>query len=159
MRIKKVKLTKLEKIMMVYEKQSNMGVWDEYSLSCSEAAKPSFYEALKKLAAHVVEMCELPEEYEDRIKVKGVSFSYGGENEVMGATISAQMELENSYQNLNINTPHKASDMYSPNAEPDEMQLLTSDCIEDLEKLQDECRAYIRGDRAQGRLQFEEMAS
>jgi hypothetical protein len=145
--------------MMVYEKQSNMGVWDEYSLSCSEAAKPSFYEALEKLAAHVVEMCELPEEYEDRIKVKGVSFSYGGENEVMGATISAQMELENSYQNLNINTPHKASDMYAPNAEPDEMQLLTSDCIEDLEKLQDECRAYIKGDRAQGRLQFEEMAS
>lgn len=156
MRIKKVKLTDTGKIVMVYEKSTKNGIWDEYSFSCSEAAKPSFYAAMAKLATHVVEMCELPESFTEKISVRGVSFSYGGEKEVMGATISAQMKLDKSYQNLNINTPHKASDSYS-DSPADDMQLLTDDCIDDLLKLQAECEDYIDGDRAQGRL-FKEIA-
>lgn len=88
----------------------------------------------------------------DRITVHGVSYSYGGETEVMGATIVASMKLEESYQELNIITPHKASAMYCPDTPDDEKQLLTGDCIDRLETLVEECELYIRGDRAQGNL-------
>lgn len=152
LRIKKVKITKESKISMVYEKRTKNGSWDEYSFTCSEAARPEFYTAVSNLAKHVIEMCELPESYLNRITVRGVSFSYSGEAEVMGATISAQMKLEHSYPDLNINTPHKASAPYSEYSEPDEMQLLSDDCIMDLEELQHECKLYIKGDRAQGSL-------
>ena len=156
MRIKKTKITKYNQIHMIY----TQGTYnqDEYSFTCSEKARPEFYKAMSALAEHVIEMCELPESYLGRITVRGVSYSYGGEAEVMGAVISASMELKESYQPLNLTTPHKASAMYNPETPDDEMQLLTGDCIEALEALQQECEAYVRGDRAQGSLFKEEVA-
>ena len=153
MRIKKVKVTKENKIMMVYEVRNQKGIFtDEYSFTCSEEARPEFYAALKDLAQDVLDMCELPADYIDRIRVRGVSFSYGGENDTLGATISASMELKNSYPDLNINTPHKAAEMYCPDTPEDEKQLLNEDCVERLETLIEECKTYIKGDRAQGTL-------
>ena len=113
MRIKRVKITAENKILMVYEQPTRFGGWDEYSMTCSETARPEFYKAFEALAPEVVDMCELPDEYLPRIKIRGVSFSYGGEKEIMGATICASMDLKRSYPKLNINTPHKASAMYS----------------------------------------------
>lgn len=150
-RLKKVKVTKENKIMMIYEKQSKTGMYDEYQFSCSEQARPEFYKALQELAPHVIEMCELPDDYLPRITVKSVSFSYGGDKEVMGATISSAMKLNDSYCDLNLNTPHKASDSYSEGP-ADEMQLLSDDCIDALVLLQKEAKLYIGGDRAQGKL-------
>ena len=148
-RIKKVKQTD-GKIQMIYEKQSKHG-YDEYSFVCSDQARPEFYSAFTRLAQHVIEMCELPESYLSRITVKGVSYSWTGEPEVMGAVISSSMQLENSYQGLNINTPHKAADSYNDN-DPDPMQVLSEECIDDLINLLEECQLYIDGERAQGKL-------
>lgn len=150
MRIRKVKITKYNQILIMYEDGPSNG--DEYSLTCREKARPEFYTALKDLAQDVIEMCELPDVYLEKITVHGVSYSYGGEAGVMGATIVASMKLEESYQDLNIITPHKASAMYCPDTPDDEKQLLTGDCIDRLEALRNECEAYIRGDRAQGSL-------
>ena len=152
MRIKKVKLTNEKKVSIIYEKPNKIGGYDEYSMTCLETARPEFYKAFEALAPEVVDMCELPDEYLPRIKVRGVSFSYGGEKEIMGATISASMELRRSYPRLNINTPHKASAMYSEGTPDDDMQLLSADCIETMDALQAECRAYIKGERAQAKL-------
>lgn len=156
MRIRKVKITKYNQISMVYDDGPNNR--DEYSVTSFESARPEFYEAMEALAQDVIDMCELPEDYLERIKVRGVSYSYGGENETMGAAISASMELEESYQALNINTPHKASAMYNPDTPDDEKQLLNGDCVKRLEILQKECETYIRGERAQGSL-FPEATS
>lgn len=147
-RIKKVKVTSEKKIQMSYEKLNKNNSWDEYSFTCSDEARPSFYNAMKDLAKHVIEMCELPGDYISKIDVRSVSVSYGGEAEVMGATISAQMTLEKSNCNLNLNTPHKASDSYS-GGEADGKQLLRCDCVDDLKALYAECELYIDGDRAQ----------
>lgn len=151
LRMKRARVTSENRINMIFEKKNQAGVWDEYSITCSDRARPEFYEALKNLSPHVVEMCELPEGYLGRIKVRGVSFSYGGEKEVMGATITAQMKLNHSNCDLNLNTPHKASDSYSDSA-PDENQLLSAHCIDALETLCGECELYINGDRAQSNL-------
>ena len=151
MRIKKIKVTSDKKVSVAYEKISKTGIWDEYTFTCSEAPRPELLTALSKLAPHVIEMCELPTSYLTRIDVRSVSFSYGGEKEVMGATITSQMKLEDSYSNLNLNTPHKASDSYS-DAPADEKQLLSDDCISDLGHLCEEVELYIDGERAQGKL-------
>jgi hypothetical protein len=150
MRIRKVKITKYNQVIMVYESGSRNQ--DEYSFTCSEKARPEFYKALEAMSEFVLDMCELPESYTDRIKVRGVSYSYGGENDTMGATISASMTLEESYQALNLVTPHKASEMYCPDTPDDDKQLLSGDCVEALKKLITECELYIKGDRAQGSL-------
>jgi hypothetical protein len=147
--MKKVKITNEKKIHMIYEVESKTGSMDEYQFICSDPARPEFHEAFKKLAPHVIDMCELPDNYLDRITVKSVSFSYGGDKEVMGATISGSMELHYSNSGLNLNTPHKACDSYN-DGPADENQLLSSDCVKALNELCKECELYINGDRAQG---------
>jgi hypothetical protein len=151
MRIKKAKLSTMDKVTIMYEQKSTTGAWDEYSFTCSDKPRPEFKQSLDALAPFIIEMCELPDNYLSRIEVRGVTFSYGGEAEVMGATISAQMKLNKSNQNLNLNTPHKASDSYS-DAPADPKQLLPVECIKALKNLCEEVRLYIRGERAQGSL-------
>jgi len=152
-RVKKIKIkTKPSlKVTIAYEKRTKHGVWDEYSFTCSEEPRPELIKVLQDIAPHVIEMRELPETYLSRIKVTGVSFSYGGEKEVMGATIISQMELYDSNCDLNLNTPHKASEPYSDFG-ADEAQLLSYECVKDLMALCDEIKLYINGERAQQRL-------
>lgn len=148
-KIKKFKVTKTNKISISYDFYNKKAeTWDEYSLICSDNPRPELTLALAKLSIHVVDMCELPENYSNRIKVTGVSFSYGGEEEVMGAVLISQMDLENSNTSLNLNTPHKASGSYN-DQEPDPMQVLSGDCVDDLLVLCEEIEKYIKGERAQ----------
>ncbi len=151
MRIKKIKLTSDGRISVSYEKPSKTGIYDDYSFTCSEAPRPELLKTLQALAPHVIEMCELPKSYVDIINVTGVSFSYGGEKEVMGATIISQMKLNQSNCDLNLNTPYKASDSYSE-APADEKQLLSDACVNALFYLCEEIKMYINGDRAQIKL-------
>jgi len=150
-RIQKAKITAENRIEIKYQQKNQTGGWNEFSLSCIEQAEPEFYTALSALAADVVEMCEQPESYIDRIKVRGVSYSYGGDAEVMGATISAGMTLLNSNCPLNMNTPHKASDSYN-DGPADEKQLLSGDCFDRLRSLHSLAERYVKGTRAQGDL-------
>lgn len=150
MRMKKVKVTKEGKIFLIWEREIQSGSYDEYSMQCSDPARPEFYNAMIALDKHVIDMCELPDSYLDRITTKSVSFSYGGDTQVMGAVISASMKLENSPAGLNLNTPHKACDSYNPEQPVENPALLLSEkCIEDLDILADEAELYINGDRAQ----------
>jgi hypothetical protein len=153
MQIKKVKVTKEGKISMEYT-QGAKGLQDEYTFTCSQKARPEFYQAFSDLRTDVIEICELDadaaggstEYYLSRITVKGVSFSYGGEDETMGAVLIAELRLDNSNP-LNLITPHKPSDLYGETGDP--KMCLSADCIEHLEKLTKEAELYIKGDRAQ----------
>ena len=150
MRFNKIKVTKEGKTHLEYQVERDSGALDEVSLICSDEPKPEFNIALNDLAQDVVDLCELPDGYLDRIKVTGVSFSYGGENSVMGATIIAQMTLKKSNICLNLNTPHKAEVFYGKDGDP--KQLLPDDCITRLCDLSREAEDYINGIRAQGNL-------
>jgi hypothetical protein len=148
--MKKIKVTKEGKIFLIWEREIQSGSYDEYSMQCSDQARPEFYSAMIALYKHVIDMCELPDSYLERITTKSVSFSYGGDTQIMGATISASMKLENSPAGLNLNTPHKACDSYNPEQPVEDPALLLSEeCIEDLDTLTEEAEAYINGDRAQ----------
>ncbi len=145
-RFKKIKALKDGKLRIEYE-QKNKDSWDEYTLNCSDEPKDSYGAALQALAGDVIEMCELPEDYLPRITVTGVSFSYGGDEEVMGAVITASMRLNKSNQPLNLNTPHKTETWYSETGS--ELSLLHPDCVERLQVLTDEAQDYIGGVRKQ----------
>lgn len=148
-RIKKIKFTPTEKISIQYEKKNKkVHTWDEYSMTCADLPRPQLRNAMQDLGPHIIEMCELPKNYLDRITVTGVSFSYGGDKDVMGATITSQMKLTFSNCDLNLNTPHKASESYNE-YEADPKQLLTDDCIKVLDNLCAEIKLYIEGERAQ----------
>ena len=147
MRFRKIK-PKDGKVCLIFEKKCG-GVWDEYQVNCSEAPAGDFHAALRGLIPHVIAMCELPDSYAGRITVKGVSLSYGGENEVMGASISASMKLHDSYQELNLTTPYKASDSYTEGQDADPMQVLTDECVQAVEYLCERAEAYLNGERLQ----------
>lgn len=149
MRFKKIKAGTAGKISLEYEVKKGWGM-DEFAMSCVDKALPSFHEALQALSEDVVEICEFPESYRDRILVTGVSFSYAGDNEVMGATIISQLRLAKSNVGLNINTPYKASEFYGETGDKD--QLLSEDCVERLGTLQEEAEKYLKGTRAQAEL-------
>lgn len=147
-RIKKVKFAeKVNKIIMTYEKHVN-DQYDEYFFSSSEQAAPEFYTALKELSKHAAKLCELPASDVDRLNVYGVTFSYSGDDGIMGATMSLKKKLEYSNTDLVLNTPHKKA---APNEGEDfnEIMYLTEECVKDLWTLEAEARKYIDGKRAQ----------
>jgi len=151
MRFKKIKLTNDDKIHITYEKPNKKGGWDDFSFNCVDEALPEFYGALGALAEDVVEMCELSPENESRITVRGVSISFAGEAEVMGATISASKALIHSNSPLQLNTPHKIEEPYNEGP-GDDNALLSGQCARRLYLLFEQARRYVDGDRAQADL-------
>lgn len=151
-RFKKIKITSDDKINLEYENLNKQGNWDEHTMKSAAEPLPSFHHALDNLIPHVVDICELPkgDNLSHSYTVKGVSLSYGGENEVMGATITATRSLAFANSPLVLNTPHKAEDVYSPGGGED--MLLTDECVADLYKLIDEAEKYLSGKRAQADL-------
>lgn len=150
MRFNKIKVSKDGRYRFEYEVTKNDGENDEFTYSSKDKARPEFPATLDKLKPFVREICELPASYESKIQVRGVSFSYGGDSEVMGATITSVMTLEKSTAPLILNTPHKTEAFYSEHG--DDRQLLPEGCVEVLNDLCDEAELYIKGERAQGRL-------
>ena len=146
-RIKKVGYKK-GKTSIAWEKENEKGEYDEFTMTCMQVPKASFFTALSALKPHVMEMCEFPDEYQDNIDVTGVSYSFS--NGVMGATITALKTLQYSTSPLVINTPHKPAGAYSEGG--DDANCLSDLAIKALELVASEAEQYLRGDRAQAEL-------
>lgn len=131
-----------------YDKQNSHDTWDQYSIESREEPSPDFFKALEALDVHLMEMCE----QNDVCKAKSVTITW--RNDIMGCVISGQRYLKNSHQRLNINTPHKTEESYSDYE--DEKQLLSSDCVIDLQLLMLEAWRFIKGKRSQADLFNEE---
>ena len=156
MRIKKLKMTKEGEIKLEYEaRNANTKKWDKLTLETNEKPLPSLNTALQNLAPYVKDICELPDGV---IHLTGLSMSYGGDEEVPGAVLVAQRTLKNSYQPMNLTTPHKASGSYNPGGVEDPKQVMPDNMMRDINVVLTECERYIKGERAQGDL-FEEGAT
>lgn len=142
-RIRKIKLS--EKVKIEYEILEGDEVKEEYSLTSIDKPLPSFSEAMQVFAQSVVEICELPDEDINHITVSGVSFSYGGEKQVMGAVITAQKKLKKTNASLNLNTPHKTEDFYGETGSAS--QLLDDETVDKLYTVTEEAKRYIKGER------------
>ncbi|HAP66893.1 MAG TPA: hypothetical protein DCQ99_03570 [Nitrospinae bacterium] len=146
MRIKKIKVSD-EKVKIDYEVLEGDKIKEEYSLTSIDKPLPSFSTALQGLAQSVVDICELPEQDDNYIIVTGVSFSHGGEKQIMGAVISAQKKLKKTDAPLILNTPHKIADFYGETGS--KQQLLDDDTIGQLYSVIEEAEKYIAGERQQ----------
>lgn len=157
-RIKKVRFTKDEKIILEYEKSTEEG-YDQYRFTSEDPAAPSFYDAMAALKVHATELCELPESYVKRLTMRSVSYTYKGDDEIMGATMAAVMELHHSNSVIALNTPHKPSRPYDPNAtEPYGDKALSESCVKALWELARQAELYIDGERGQIALDFDQAA-
>jgi len=142
MRIRKVKFDG-QRVEILYEQEKDIGM-DEYSLKCTDKPLETFVNALDALRPAVAELCELPMKWGENLEVRGVSFSYEGDQEVMGAVISALKPLANSSCPLVINTPHACEEPPSPTAEAN---LLPEKAVEALKAVISQAKKYIAGER------------
>lgn len=134
MNISKVKL-KDDRVIIEYEKKSDVVERNnQFALACADEPLPEFTAALTGLARYVLEICELPEDMLNRVKVTGVTYSS------TGAVVTAQISLLKSNCPLNINTPHVAESEMTPM------------CVTALQHVRDEAKRYVLGERAQGEL-------
>jgi hypothetical protein len=126
------------------------GKEDYYTIRSGDQPLPSFRNLLLKLRQAVVDMLELPNNDEEvkRITVNQVSFDYSGENDVMGAVISAKRKLNHSGTNMAVNTPHK----FAKKAKGESSAVFDKSVISLLEDVQEECIKYVSGERVQGDL-------
>lgn len=157
LKIKKDKKT--DKVTLEYQKKKADDSVDEFAFSSFDKPLPEFDTALLALRKYVLEICEYPvnDDFLTRVTVTGVSFSYGGNEGVMGATLIAQLALKECNAPLNLNTPHLAEDFYNENG-GSEKQLMPDNMAADLYKLINEAERYLYGERAQGELFNQEKA-
>lgn len=137
-------------IKITYEKTSKQSE-DEITSKSGDMPLQSFFNIWNGLRVWVNHICEI-DDSSDTVKLTGVSLSWGGENETMGCVLTAQKDLEFSSAPLNLNTPHKIEDFYSQNG-GDENQLMDRKMVKQVEELIEETLKYLRGDRAQQKME------
>lgn len=158
-RILRIEVTKNAKIIVDYEEISESGYTRKHRCWDDEEAAPSFYDAIKALSVHATILCELPESYARRIVVKAVKYTYKGDEEIMGAKMLVGMELFHSEGAVSCWTPHKPSIPYEENAkEPYGDKALSEVCVKALWELARQAQLYIKGERAQIALDFDQAA-
>lgn len=137
------------------------GYTDKYTMKCNELPRPDMVVAFDELREEALLLCELPEDYLQRIDVRSVSLNYGGKQETMGATITARMKLEYSNAPLNLNTPNKPVEPYQDGEYDDETyakMCLRSECVDKLYALIEAANYYVDGQRAMNNL-FDDSAA
>lgn len=146
MRITKVKLSG-ERVLIEYEKPGHEESWDKFTTDCSEAPQPSFNQKLQSLKQYVLDLCEFPASQIDRFKVMGVSFSYKGDEGIMGAIVTAQKRVKGADSPMIINTPHLSSKRYAK--ANSSTPILSSAVVKILDELKVEAIQYLDGIRSQ----------
>lgn len=148
MKILKVKVGKDEKISIEYSRPSgNASI--KSTLVCPDKARPEFYETMKRLVDYARGICEFKNETD--ITLPGVSFSYHGDEEILGVIFTVSRILKGSPQPLIVTTPIKYVDAL--NDSMGENQLLQNECEEVILMLVEECEKYVKGDRNQTQLE------
>lgn len=125
--------------------------WDAYALKCKDKARPELYQVLGNFSKSVTEICELPDEYDNKIIPTGIKFSYDTSGKCL-LTITAQMVLPiHGDTELNINTPAIPSDGIDGYPQSG----WSENTGKNVTKLEHELWLYINGDRAQTSLDFD----
>jgi hypothetical protein len=150
MNITKLKLTE-DGVHLEYEEPNAHGTIDSFTMDCADQPVPTMHKALAELAPFVIQLCELPPEYEGRIMVRGISAKYQ-EGGSVGAVIIARMRLDLSIGQLSLNTPYKIDEFTK--GQGDERQLMPKGMYEAVNAVLQEGKRYYAGDRMQVRIDF-----
>ena len=146
MQLKKIKI-KQNEVDIAYEIEMNTSDFKEVKYRSFDKPLPSFYEAFDALKQDVIMILELPDDYEKDLLVQSVAFSYGGEDKVMGAVITALKKVSTANSPATLNTPHLGVASYSSSSNG--LPVFSGATGNRLYALKDEAIKYLDGDRAE----------
>lgn len=154
--IQKIKINKNDSIVIWYKSlviSNEAGdLYDTIKITSQEIAGQAFYNALGKLKKHVIHISELSEDDIGKIKVRGAEFTYAGDDQILGARIIAERNLNNSEVPLDFKTPHKIETKYKETDGP--LKLMPDGCADDLRKLLKAAANYVNKIRDQHELKL-----
>jgi hypothetical protein len=148
MRIKKFKITSEKKYEVHYQKKSTKG-WDDHIMISAEEPSPELLQSLDDLPPHLACICELPtgDWQVNPYTIKGLSFSYGGENETLGVTVTFTRTLRYKNSPLNLNAPHMIEESYSESG--DDKHVMNTELLNTIYAIMSHVQEYLDGKRAQ----------
>lgn len=148
LRILKVKRTRTH-IFIDYQADN-----EERTLKSRDNPLPAFVKAFDALPPLVCQIVGLPEDYTNKMTVTGVTLCDAGGNEHV--MLTAKKELPDNNRPFNIITPLRLTDQ--PQEEGSYSPPLSDKQVALVQELIDEAAAYIKGDRAQGQIDFQKGA-
>ncbi len=141
--IHKVRITRRHVII----KYSNNSA--EIEMTENECPLPSFKTAVENLVPLVLQICHLPETYNEGMRASGLTLTAKGL-----VTIQASKSFDDASSPLNIATPLRFLDL--PEEEGTYSPALTVEQVALVDSVIEEAKQYILGNRAQGTLPLEE---
>lgn len=116
----------------------------EQTLTSHDDPRPEFVTALQALTAWVVDVCDLPDDYDHDMRITGVSLSPG---EYGGCVVTALKKVSGANAPVVINTPHVPETPTS-----DESPCLPPPVCAMIATLEEEADKFWRGQRAQAEM-------
>ena len=124
---------------------------DDYPVTFHDVPLPGFYSAIEALNRHVITLSEFPEADLSKIEATGITVSQKGENAM--ACIIAKKKLQRNKRVLNITTP--ILPMYaSTDKTANGGDHMSEEEAAAIELVVHEAKLYLRGERAQGKLEL-----
>ncbi len=141
-----------------YNKRSISCEWmqgaDAYAVTFHDNPLPSFEKALAALPAVVCSLCGFPTKDAEKIEATGITIRPLGDDNEQGL-VTAKKKIGKGKRVFNISTPLLA--MYpGKDADKKGTDAMEEDEAKPIAKFASEVKKYILGERAQGKLAFEE---
>ena len=121
---------------------------DILTYESDDAPKPELEKVLQELKRHWMDICEVPDDWEDDLTVRGLTV--GDRKGRMGIVISVIRDLKESNTPLSISCPYTQEELMDAEGDnPPELSVYPASCGETIKKLQEMAIQYYKGDRAQ----------
>lgn len=130
-----------EGCLVKYEQSRDSGEPDIITLESIDGPNSELKAALKAMAAHLLEICEMPGTMTKDVTIIGVTLTYKEETS-RGVVITGLRKLKKIDAPLVLNSPHSSE--YSHR------------CADALDELEEQVFAYVDGSRQQLVLEFPE---
>lgn len=157
---KKPKVEKPKAIEIVSVKRTRKTIeigWKQgdasFDLSERDNPLPGFNKALDALAPIVSTICHLPAKYSEK-GLRVVGFKMGEKSGALTVSLTARKDIDDAAKEFAFTTPDRLlmhptePGKYTPPLEKDEANLVT-EAVE-------QAKAYVRGERSQGQIAFED---
>lgn len=153
-KIRKFEIGKHQVFNITYEQDNkSTGGCDTLQLKCSEYPRPELIEAVKKLSPYITKILELPDYCEDRLIAQKLTYTYNEKTAETRVTITAKFYIPDDGTFIKVKVPKRVINYETPTSEIP----FTPECSEIIEQLTTEILRYIDGDRAQGKLTFDDQ--
>jgi hypothetical protein len=126
---------------------------NDHNIKCRDNPLPAFDKAVSALAPLVIELLHLPSAYIENLKATGITISDASGNDQV--CVVAQKSLVDAAAPFNICTPLRLMDLPE---KPGSVSTppLTDAQVELVDEVVEQAKAYIKGDRAQGQIAFDD---